>query len=514
MKRFCQLTISLLFIFIINLILLNKLTNKEKIKTNSTFTQAALASESKTITIDFALQTATGSPLVFGGAHAPDLEHQDAWDLLANSGVTMIRRDFWIENELPKNITLSDYKTNKNNVQDPATWNKDYINVTNSIYQNTRKKGIKVMAILSYAPNWLTYTGTNIGVPKDWEVYEDIVKKSYRLHRPYLDMIEIWNEPDIQSFLDTTGSGLSREEAYALIFEHAVNAIKSVDKEANDGKKILIIAPAVSNPQNTELFDYLMSKPNSRHIDGVSVHSYNEIEPSWSKYQSVMKKYGKENLPIYVTEWNKTAEYILDNNYTSGEIAIPYTGKKLVQFLKYGIAGANYFSTTYFDPKNPSKYVNSFGFYRQVNNKSELLPQGKSWQLLSRSLGLGLGKSRIYDVNQPDNLEAVGFTNSKSEPGLAIVNEAATDDRIRISLKNLRLPKYSTLKLYIASSTENPTIPVCTQTTTTDRYNSSFFVDLPKQSIIGITMTSPKFTFNFILRVLGISTGDNCFEGI
>ena len=39
---------------------------------------------------------------------------------------------------------------------------------------------------------------------------------------------------------------------------------------------------------------------------------------------------------------------IKGNQYISGGIAIPFTGKKIVQFLKYGIAGADYFSTTYY----------------------------------------------------------------------------------------------------------------------------------------------------------------------
>ena len=478
----------------------------------------AFAAQSDTVTVDFARQTATGSPLVFGGAHAPNLDHQDAWDALKDAGVTMIRRDFFLEYEVPANSTLEEYKNNVHDVQNPDTWNRsaDWTNitVTNQIYENAKKRGVQVLAILSYAPKWLTYSGNQYGVPKDWNVYEDIVKKSYRLHRPYLDMVEIWNEPDIEMFLDLTGSGLSRKEAYSLIFEHAVNAIKSVDKEIGDGKKVLILAPAAALPDNTDILDYLLSKPISKYIDGVSVHSYERDEPSWATYAKVMKKYGKDKLPIYVTEWNKTSEYIKNSGYISADTAIPFTAKKLVQFLKYGIAGANYYSTTYFDPNSPSKYTNAFGFYTRPNNKTELLPQGKTWHLLSRSLALGAGISRIYDINQPDTVEAIGFTNSASEKGLALVNEATVGITVGVSLKNVKIPKNATAKLYIASGSDDPKTPFCTQDVTTALSNPTFGVNVPPQSVVGILFTPPKLTFNTLLRVLGISTTRDCLPGL
>ncbi|MCJ7826173.1 hypothetical protein MUP56_00985, partial [Patescibacteria group bacterium] len=222
MKRFLLLVPpSIILAFLLSLIVFNffnKSTNSGTLGNPIT----AFAAQSNTITIDFARQTATGSPLIFGGTEAPNLDHQDAWELLAAPGVTMIRRGFYIESELPTNITLDDYKANKNNVQNSDTWNRTTnwtnITITNQIYENAKKRGIKVMGILSFVPKWLTFSGTDKGVPKDWKVFEDIVQKSYRLHRSNLDMVEIWNEPDSQTFFDPTGSDLSRAEAYALIF--------------------------------------------------------------------------------------------------------------------------------------------------------------------------------------------------------------------------------------------------------------------------------------------------------
>ena len=75
------------------------------------------------VSIDYSRQIAMGSPLIFGGAHTPLLDHDDAWKKVADTGVTMLRRDFFIEQILPANIILADYKANKNNVTDPTKWN-------------------------------------------------------------------------------------------------------------------------------------------------------------------------------------------------------------------------------------------------------------------------------------------------------------------------------------------------------------------------------------------------------
>jgi hypothetical protein len=299
-----------------------------------------------------------------------------------------------------------------------------------------------------------------------------------------------------------------------MIFEHIVNDIKSVDAEIGDGKKIPILAPAASLPQNTEIIDYLLSKPISKYIDGISVHSYNKDEPSWAKFLAVMKKYGKEKLPIYVTEWNKTAEYNKGNEFLTTNSAISYTGKKLIQFLKYGIAGANYYSTTNFVPNSQSKYENIFGFYKRINNQSQLLPQGKTWQLLSQTLALGKGASQIYDTSQSDKMEAMGFVNLNTDSGLVISNESKNNVTTSITLQNINIHKHSTAKLYIASGSQDPKTSYCTQDVAADLSNPSFSINIPSQSVVGITFDPPKLSFNSLLRVLGISTSVECLIGL
>ena len=87
--------------------------------------------------------------------------------------------------------------------------------------------------------------------------------------------IEIWNELDLPNFLNTKGSGLSQPDAYALIVEHASRAIRSVDAEVNDGKRIPIIAGVVSSPLNSKyVLPVLNQYKIQKTFDILSFHSY------------------------------------------------------------------------------------------------------------------------------------------------------------------------------------------------------------------------------------------------
>lgn len=454
------------------------------------------------VTVDFGKQISTGSPLVFGGAHAPDLSHQDAWDKLADVGVTIIRRDFFIEWEVPRNITLTDYKNNVKDIQNPDNWNNTNTNwtnisITNQIYDNAKKRGMKVMGILSFVPAWLTYSGTANGVPKDWEVYEDIVRKLYKIHRKYLDYLEIWNEPTYPVFLDLTNSGMSREEAYKQIFLHATRAIRSVDTELSDGKKILIGGPVGHTPTDTRILNILLENDIAKsQIDFVSYHNYDHIaEPSWGNYKNILAKFDKSAMPTFQTEWNSS-----DKNKTArySKIAIAYTGKKLISFLNMGLPMANYYAMR---DLNRSKNHNddpSFSFYKWENGKAELLPQASTWRLLSVSLGLGKGESKIFNTQSsianlqlPKTISAAGFENTFGQKGLAIVNGQDKQESVTVTLQNFGISHLISgkvpLDVYIASADHDGGTAVNRLNLQQDNQGKiSFMFVLPPQSVIGV----------------------------
>lgn len=411
-----------------------------------------ISTDEVTILVDYSHKIGTGSPLVFGGAHGPKLEHIDAWDKIANSGVTLIRRDFFIEKILPQNITLEDYKNNIGNVQNPEKWNQKEINELKQFYSNARKRNIKVMGIVSYSPKWLTYSNTIYGVPKDWTVYRDIVSKIYRIFRNDVDYLDLWNEPNLNFFLNTKNSNLNAQEAYYQIFLHASSAIRSVDKEINDKKFIPLGAPVSYIPTDTTFLERLLKDKNlSKEIGYVSYHNYEHIKgPSWNKYKEVLKNNNLETIPIFITEWAYSPKMKVKNEFDTGNASIPYTGKILISYLSNNIKGANHSMLQQIVPNSPYGNEGFLGFYYWKNNSAELLPKGKTWTLLSKTLGLGNGDSLIYKVDN-SSIPFLAFINASGKMGLAVSNELNTSIIINVKLVGIASNDNLLTDAYVAS---------------------------------------------------------------
>jgi hypothetical protein len=423
------------------------------------------------ITVDFDKQIATGSPLVFGGVHSPDSNQQDVWNKITDAGVTAIRRGFFMENLLPKNITYEDYKNNINDIQNPANWNRKEINELSKIFQNAKSRNMKVMGILIYPPAWLTYSNTQYGVPKDWEVYEDIVKKIYLLLRNNLDYIEIWNEPNNSSFLDTVDSGLTNEAAYQQIYYHSAKAIRDTDLGINDGKITRIGGPALSNTKAINYINNLFTSNDTKNlVDFISIHYYGDQDYSLGLIKETLAQYKKDTLPIFLTEWNYQLGEIYDQNFRSGTKAITFTGSKLLAYLNDGLTGANYYVLLPIDRQKEEKDDPYMGFYNTNNRQVvELLPQVKTWRLLSKSMKLGKGESKIFETKSSitnnqfsisdlfsDSINGLGFENVDGEKGMAIVNDSDSEKYFKVTLKNidkkeLKFGKFP-IDIYIASA--------------------------------------------------------------
>lgn len=468
------------------------------------------------LTINYNQQIANGSSMVFGGASSPDINHQDAWDLIASVGVTSIRRDLFIETEIPSNTTLQDYRNNVGNIQDPKNWNWskgwNNINLVNQIFQNAKKRNMSTIAILTYAPAWLTYSGTNHGVPKDWSVYKDIVKKLYKIHRPLIDMVEVWNEPNNEYFLELKNSPYkTKADAYRDIFRYASEAIREVDTYINDGRRIPLIANTSYIPTDVSVLENLVSSSISSQASFISYHNYGWPEPSSGYYKSVLSKYGKQNIPLFLTEWNYSSSEKKTTPYHTSDLALSYTAQKIIDFLNQGIAGANYFSLINNDPSKIGNMQSVFGFYRLDGNKrAYLLPQGKTWQILSISLGLGKGTSRIYQSNGPQALTRLAFINSANNKGFAVVNNSSLNSDISVPLNMFGSIQGKIINVYAASSYQDGITP-CTLSLPKSIGNQSIWVTVPAQAVVGLIVIEPKLTFNSIISdVLGVTTTKTC----
>jgi len=424
--------------------------------------------ETAELTVDYSKKIANGHPEVFGGAHGPSLQHPDAWDMLSDIGVTSLKRDINLQYEPPLKSNLKEYLLNNYGKDNTSNFNWQRINETKKIFQNAKDRGMKTVAVTAYMPTWLSLNGKSSGIASDWLIYEDIIRKIYKIHRPNLDYFEISNEPDLRSFLDPAGSDLSPQKAYLELFLHTSRAVRQVDKEANDGKRTLIGGGITSEPNQPSYLEALLADDEARsYLSFTSYHTYGHPEPTSTRTKEILKKYNMESLPIHITEWNKSSITNKYNDFHTTDLAIAYTGSQLIEFLNNGYAGANYFTMSHNDVKRPNTVFSVYGIYQMVNNTIKAFPQTKTWTVLSKMSNLGKGSSTIYQTTYEQNvkIDVLAFKNVDGKYGLAISNPTNISYTLNVNLNNIMASNRTKLTAYEASKNWNAAEPKGTLTT-------------------------------------------------
>lgn len=465
--------------------------------------EGATASAPVVVEVDYKKQISTGSPLIFGGSHTPPLDHEDAWNKLSEIGLTSVRKDLYVEFTLPTNISADEYFKN-NNLQNPDYWNEKTIHNVKKALKKIKTSYHTTIGIMAYAPSWLTHNNSPHGTPTNWDIYEDIVKKIYFLYRNDLDYIEIWNEPDHKTFLITDGSNLSRAEAYNNIYYHASKAIREVDRDVNDGKVIPIGAAVESNPKVFNILENILSdKKINIKPDFISFHNYDDSYTSFYEvYDTNRKKYLKPNTPIFITEWNKESAFQDVSEYKTGNKAIMFTSNRFINYLKDSIAGANYFALLPINTSNRGTNENTMGFYRWENGKAELLPQAKTWRILSKSMGLGAGESRVMETTHPDTINSIGFINSKGEEGVAIVNDSGERQLVELNLNNGNVENRARIDVYFASELYDGGKPVHSHVVEMLGKDLKYRLIVPRETVAGIKITPEHRWYDFIDKLV------------
>ncbi|GGE01467.1 hypothetical protein GCM10010911_70440 [Paenibacillus nasutitermitis] len=391
------------------------------------------------VTANFSVHNGTGYANNFGGA-INQLDSPADVDTLRSIGINFARRDAYLVQIVP-NTTVADYKNNVGNVADPSTWNWSAYDWVDT-YHN---KGIKTMLIMSYNIPWLSHSNTMHGVPKDWGVYQDIIKKIYTHFKDKVDYVEIWNEPDLNSFLDRTNSGYANNlTAYKDIYYYAANAIRSVDSSVPIG------GPATASANATNWADSLLSDSRiSNNINFLSYHYYRQNpdgEPQATAWRNVAAAHGKPDMPIFVTEWNYDASYTKIPMNNESVDAIPYLAQRLSDFINARVNGNGYFA---FNKGTPGT-DDFFSLY----SDGSLTPKMTVYRLMSKQLGLGDGDFALKGLSWMNGSAAVlggAAINSSGNPVAWIVNTSGNGDNTNVSFSGLIPGKQYRADLYEAS---------------------------------------------------------------
>ncbi|MBC8060698.1 MAG: hypothetical protein H7Y18_08530, partial [Clostridiaceae bacterium] len=434
---------------------------------------------SGTVNIDYNNTIATGHPAVFGGVGNGNSNPAKIQEL-KDSGFKTVRVEAWIEHLLDM-TNYNDYKNNVNNIQNPDNWNWSGIDSLNIWYD----KGYEVMLLINGAPEWLTYSGTIAGVPKDWAVYEDIVKKIFQRYQGKVTYVEVWNEPDNQYALNLNGSpyqeGNNHPGAYNEIFYHVTNAVRSVDIN----KTVKLGGPALAGGTGWPAYvTYILDDSRNRdNFEFISFHVYNgtgNISNAVNDWRSWAADRGKPNLPVFITEWNDDASVQKggDGINTTGNESISYVGIKLNDMLKVGTEGSYIFTI--------GEYQTGYPFWQFYDQNGNISPKIKTYRLMSNKLGLGDGDSSIKNTSYSNITSALGAINSQGEKIGVLVNSDTVDNTVSITLKNTGLANgTASIEVYEASVNNDSNTLRETKSVTVDNGTISTTISVPANSVVG-----------------------------
>jgi len=408
-----QTSIFSIALYVILFLLLNVCTacNKQTVITNIQNNSKDTSGNQK-LTVDFSINNGVGHPYVFGEGGAP--KDVATASNISSQGFTLKRTSCdidWLLGD-PRNITLADYKNDVNGIRtNPA---KPWLSNSKELI-NYGSKGVKFIAIIGYVPTWLSFKqNSRNGIPKDWGVYEELVQKVYLKYKSYncVKFMEIWNEP-AGEFLDLTGSPYTNKlTAYKDIYYHTVKAIHAVDNSTT----ILLGGPTSGSPRadGSAWADSLLNDPRiGKDVNFFSYHYYGKaplgpdsdssIIASW---KAVATKYGKPDMPIFITEWNSSYNKETIRLNDDSPEAISFIGKRLTDFYVNHLFGATIFTMG----QRSQSSTSMDGIFED----GTFMPKVRTFYLMSKILSLGKGESALKQTNWTACKNGKNITNAGS----------------------------------------------------------------------------------------------------
>ncbi len=396
------------------------------------------------VVIDAGNVVNTCGNLVFGGCHSPSYTHvQTILPMYIDAGMNAIRLDFWLESIVPAISSVDDYYNNVNDCQNADKWN--YSNV--ELLVLAKKAGMKTTMIIAYCPAWLAYNGKTSGVPKDMNVYTDILRKIYSRYAQYIDYVEFYNEPGYFFKIENspyTSVGKALADMYIPCYE----VIQSI----TPGKPMggLSVVPwsdgGVGGKTNQDFF----SDPriNSSNFNFYSHHVYRDygIDPvneTVGRVKSELSKFGFGDLPVWFTEWSKSISDASDSIFYTGTKSHTFAGNCLINWMKQGITGAhhwNYMQGVIIGGKESGANTDSHGMYawNASTKTGYLLPKAYVFKMMSKSLGLGKGENQVLDLSIGTSvINAAAFTNMDGTASVIFVNEGKDPVPVDVQINNL-----------------------------------------------------------------------------
>jgi hypothetical protein len=476
--------------------------------------QQRAAAAPASITADYATTTTEAGKFNFGISSWPKL-HSKYAELVAGSGITMVRADIYLYDLVPRTTKAADRVTDVPTTVEtynldlhrrggpigaanPKNWNWDPIFdseiPTTKDLARWKKAGVPLLLIINSVPSWLGHDpsmgvgwyGSDSSVPKDWDIWTDINKKAFAHYKDKADYFESINEPDGEGWsLSLKNSSYSSTlEAYKDIYYYAAKGWRQV--KGYETKQFGGPTTASSDPY---FLTALLGDPRTRdEVDFATRHSYlgyTELDAHVPDWRAAADAAGKPDLPLFVDEWNYSAAANSDPMNNESPDAISYVGLRLKHFINAGADGSFIFNTNDDQSAFDAEWRNHWTY---INNDGQLQPKAATIRLLSKQLDLGEGD---FDVNATtaagDGVTlSAAATNADGERVVWAVNDGTTPTTTDVKLTNLGISGQARLTHYLAAADDDATAPFATEVVPVSRGKASVSITLPPKSVHGI----------------------------
>jgi hypothetical protein len=426
-----------------------------------------------TIQINYSVKTGTTTGMMFGGNNY-GFSFKSISDAHKKAGFNVARYDALI-NEIVPATTINNYKRNVLDVQDPKTWKWGRIDRDLNMLHTS---GIKVLLIINYCPLWLASNeqanNKNINtIPMDWVIYEDIVKKVYQHIQSKVFAIEVWNEPD--TGLKLGGSPYKDVvTAYTDLYYHTAQPIRTINSAIKIG------GPAVADTYDTKFFNALLNDKRLKSLfDFYSYHFYGvQKVGNISSLKSLAAFKGRSNFPIYITEWNYSAEFNKNPMNTNAAEAISFVGNTLIDQLKESPALSILYCM--------DDYSKADNFFTMDAN-GNMVPKVSAIKLMSVSLGLGTGTNTIVKTTSSGSINGVGAINYLGKQIICLANEGENNKLVNINLYKTGITAKKTVSVYLAAKGIYGTAPYKTISVLFKNGNAAINkFEIPGHAVVGL----------------------------
>jgi hypothetical protein len=372
-------------------------------------------------TIDFSSPVSIGSPFVFGATQPRGLSNEQ-WDVLQKQGFTFARSQADLSALVPCS-SVEDYLGNKDNCNDPSTWDWEKGIYGKDFVKKASCRNMKTCLVFKNAV-W----NRHLNAPEDEEtmpanlnIWADMLIKVIDHYQGDIDYIEFFNEVDRDPQFIVDGSGLSRKEAYQALVRKGLETIRrSAYPHTRAG------GPAAANIGEEQIRWLLEDAYIRANMGCITFHDFdNPLFPDSAMgiYHGIRDEYQVQPHIIrssFVPEFNRQGGY-------PGTLKSAHVAPHLIGALKNGLEACGLWEIQNKTDEDDVRYW--FDGERCVQT-------AHLFHMMSVELGLGKGYSRIVQDNEGLNL-LLGAINSEGEKLLVIANNSQTSSKVKLTIHGL-----------------------------------------------------------------------------